>query len=350
MSHQAGRIQRFSGTPYEVGLSNGRLLGPRLEENIARYIQEFIESSDKFHVDLKKLHGEAESWLQSLPTRFQEEFAGIAAGSGLSLQRVAEWFFIEQCAVLRCSAFITRQNGRSWVGRNNDTVAPGMWGYATVRAINGRLPTLAFSREGDVFYPTGINQTRLWLHYNYLPPHDTLDASQPHIPPYVFMVNALETCRTLADVEKQLQTTQRSDGMMLFAVDGKNEAFAIFECGHRSYFRREAAGDWIVGTNHFCMCDDPDGPLEERPFSSLSRFKKLDSRLASFGNQNEATAVPAALISMLADDDVERRDAEFATVYANVVCPSTGKIWYTFGGWPAASQGRWEQMAWPWQT
>ena len=61
--YQTDRIQQYAGSPYEVGLANGRFLGPRLEQNIAHYIQEFIDSSDKFHIDLDKLHGEAESWL-----------------------------------------------------------------------------------------------------------------------------------------------------------------------------------------------------------------------------------------------------------------------------------------------
>ncbi|MEM7116351.1 MAG: hypothetical protein AAF614_28205 [Chloroflexota bacterium] len=82
--YQTDRIQHYSVLPYEVGLANGRFLGPRLEENIACCIKEFNESSDKFHIDLDKLQSEAESWLATLPVRFQEEFAAILAGAGTS--------------------------------------------------------------------------------------------------------------------------------------------------------------------------------------------------------------------------------------------------------------------------
>jgi hypothetical protein len=58
--------------------------------------------------------------------------------------------------------------------------------------------------------------------------------------------------------------------------------------------------------------------------------------------------LPADLIEVLADDHVERRAQDFATVYANVGCPATGELWFTFGGHPAASRGEWLPIAWPW--
>ena len=56
----------------------------------------------------------------------------------------------------------------------------------------------------------------------------------------------------------------------------------------------------------------------------------------------------ADLIRILADDEIERRDKKVMTVYSNVACPNTGEIWYTFGGYPAASQGNWQRLEWPW--
>jgi hypothetical protein len=58
--------------------------------------------------------------------------------------------------------------------------------------------------------------------------------------------------------------------------------------------------------------------------------------------------LPAGLIRILADDDIERRGPQLVTVYANVACPSTGEIWYTLGGQPAASRGDWQKLDWPW--
>ena len=132
MDNHTDRIQHLKGSPREIGLAKGQILGKKLGENITRYITEFGEADDKFTIDRDKLHHEALPWLRSLPQRFQEEFADIAEGAGLPLQRVAEWFFIEQCAILRCSSTVSILNGHAWVARNNDTVAPGMWGYVGI--------------------------------------------------------------------------------------------------------------------------------------------------------------------------------------------------------------------------
>ena len=348
MGNHANRIQHLKGSPREIGVAKGQILGKKLEQNIARYITEFGDADDKFTIDTDKLHRDALPWLRSLPQRFQGEFAGIAEGAGLPLQRVAEWFFIEQCAILRCSSTVSILNGHAWVARNNDTVAPGMWGYVGIREVEGRIPTITFGREGDVFVPTGINKEKLWLHYNYLPTAGSLDSSKLHIPPFVFMMEALETCRTVQEVEMLLHQTQRSDGMLLFAVDGKTDESAIFECGCGVHYKREPSEDKLVGTNHFCMREDPDGPLETTSLSTLSRFRRLETLLEPICRRPTGHNLPTELIQILADDEVERRGETFATAYANVACPHTGKIWYTFGGYPAASNGNWQRLEWPW--
>jgi hypothetical protein len=57
---------------------------------------------------------------------------------------------------------------------------------------------------------------------------------------------------------------------------------------------------------------------------------------------------PADLIRILADDEIERRGKDVVTVYSNVASPTTGELWYTFGGYPSASKGDWQKLQWPW--
>jgi hypothetical protein len=175
-----------------------------------------------------------------------------------------------------------------------------------------------------------------------------LDANEPHVPPFIFMQEALETCRSLQDLEGMLKRIQRTDGMLLFAVDGKTDEFAIFECGHRIYYRREPVGAWIAGTNHYCMCEDPDPDPEDRPLNTFSRMKRMETLLGSLYSQAAPINIPADLIRLLADDEIERRGKTFATAYSAVVCAHTGEMWYTFGGYPAASKGDWQPLEWPW--
>ena len=337
------RIYRFKGSPKEIGRAAGRALGQKLEHNISRYI-----ARRQGATDMDKLRQGAMPWLRRLPQRIQDEYAGMAEGANLPLQRLAEWAYVEECELNRCSGAVCMIENRSWVARNNDAFVPDMWGYATIREVEGRIPTISFSLEGDVCTPTGINKDRLWLHYNYLPVWDEPPPGKPHLPGYVFLTEALELCRTIRDVEALLCEINRDGGMLLFAVDGKTEEFALFECTCVSHFRREPSENWIVGTNHYCVCPVPALPAEEQASTTSSRFRRMEHLVQMMYASPTAPHLPTDLMRILADDAIEMRGTEFATVYANVACPSRGEIWYTFGGYPAASAGNWQQLAWPW--
>ena len=337
-------ISRFKGNPYEVGFAAGRRLGNKLEQIISHYIASVKDSKD-----MEKLHAGALPWLQSLPKRFQDEFEGMAEGAGIPLQRLAEWAYIEECEAKQCSGVVFLFENQAWIARNNDFYVPELWGYATIREVDGRIPTINFSMQGEIFTPTGINKEKLWLHYNFLPVWDQPAPKKPHVPSYVFLTEALELCRTISDVEKLLSEMDRDGGMLLFAVDGKNNEFALFDCMCSKYYRREPTDGWIVGTNHYCACEDLSLSADDaKPLGTLSRFSRMENLIQSLSAAQTPPNLPGDLIRILADDWIERRDEQVITVYSNVACPSTGEIWYTFGGYPAASKGNWQRLEWPW--
>ena len=74
----------------------------------------------------------------------------------------------------------------------------------------------------------------------------------------------------------------------------------------------------------------------------------MNKKIAVVVTERQEEALRMSIGLTLADDEVERRGATFATAYANVACPHAGKIWYTFGGYPAASSGNWQRLEWPW--
>jgi hypothetical protein len=335
------RIRRFAGTPREVGLAAGRAIGPRLEENIARYLRERPQRPGA--LDLEELRRGALPWLRSLPPRFQEELEGLADGAGVPLQRVVEWNYVECCVDDGCSGFVGKIGGHTWVARNNDTFVPGAWGYVIIREVTGRIPTISFGMEGDVFTPTGVNRERLWLHHQSLDVDDAPRAGRPHLPGWVLLPDLLETCSTIGEVESRLGEVDRDEGGILFAVDGKSDEFAILECACSSHVRRVPDGSWLAGTNHACTLAA--GVPDEGSRLRQSRMEFLASRLHG---RSSPVGLPDDLVAILADDGVERRRERFATGYANVACPATGELWFTFGGYPAASQGAWGRLAWPW--
>ena len=349
MNSHADRIRHYKGTPREIGFAAGLALGARLGETVDHYIARREPAAD-----MARLHQGALAWLRCLPERFQEELEGMAEGARLPLQKLAEWTYIEECEAHRCSGAMGLFDDRAWVARNNDTFVPELWGYATIREVDGRIPTLGFGMEGDVFAPTGINREKLWLHYNGLSVWDKPEPGRPHLPGYVLLTEALEVCRTLEDVEAFLEENHRDGGMMLFAVDGKTNEFAIFECLCAEYFRRDPSEGWIVGTNHYCACEDRTLGEDEGSVSTLNRFRRMSHLVGGLCAAPKTPNLPTDLIRVLADNEIERRGRELrqgqelVTAYANVACPASGEIWYTFGGYPAASAGHWQRLEWPW--
>jgi hypothetical protein len=284
-----------------------------------------------------------------LPQRFQHEFQGMAEGANIPLQSLAEWAYIEECDAKQCSGAICQFEDQVWVARNNDFYMPELWGYTTIREIDGRIPTINFCMEGEIFAPTGINSEKLWLHYNFLPVWDRPTFNKPHVPPYVFLTEALEVCCTISDVETLLDATDRDGGMLLFAVDGKNNEFVLFDCMCSQFFRRQPHNGWIVGTNHYCACEDRTlSDADNEPLGTLSRFEKMENLIEGLFDSSVRRSLPDDLVRILADNEIERRGKEVVTVYSNVACPTTGELWYTFGGYPSASKGHWQQLPWPW--
>ena len=288
MAGSSGRIRRYSGTPREVGLAAGRALGPRLATSIARYLRERPQGPGALDVDA--LHRGALPWLRTLPARFQEELEGLAEGASLPLQRVAEWNYVECCVDDGCSGFVGRLDGRAWVARNNDTFVPGAWGYATIRDVTGRIPALGFGLEGDVFTATGVNRERLWLHHQFLPTPDLPRPGRPHMPGWVLLTDMLETCSTIGDVEARLDEVDRDEGMILFAVDGKRDEFAILECTCSGHARRAESGAWLVGTNHVNGAAPSAGDE-----SSRSRHARLEAMAAELYGRELPARLPGDL-------------------------------------------------------
>jgi hypothetical protein len=313
-------------------------MGERLERNIGTYVAKALSQRGMLGTTVLSLS--ALAWLRRLPQRFQAEIEGLAEGAGLPLQRLAEWCYVEEYMAGRCTSLIGKLDGRLWVARNNDYLALDLWGFATARKVDGLIPTLSLGMEGEPFTVTGINAERLWLHYHYLPVRDEAPAGPAALPTYVWLTSALETCRSLADVEAMLDGVPRTDAMMLFALDVNSQQAAIFECDRACYTRIEPVDGWLVGTNHRRGQASDDS-------QSVSRYDRALTLTSEVAGSRGSGVVPA-LRRVLGDAAVEQRGEVTGTVYSAIACPSSGELWYTFGGYPAASHGRWGRIPWPW--
>ena len=347
------RIYHLQGTPSEIGFAMGQALGARLEANIKHYIRQRIPAGVTF--DKVAWRKGALPWLRELPERYLEEFEGLASGAGLPLLSLAKWAYLEVLLENQCSGAILILDQHAWVARNNDIYAADMWGYVTIREVTDRIPVISFGMEGDVFTPTGINREKLWLHYNWLPASDRLNPALPHLPGYVLLQEALETCCNLQDLEKLLLQVQRDGGMLIFAVDGKTDEAALYECSRTDFRKRYPVEGWIVGANHTIGLAGASSEAEDpKPLSTHSRYRRLEVLAEAIFSRHPPGSslqdtLPGELVSLLADNEVEARRGEIQTAYSCVACPATTDIWYTFGGYPAASHGDWQRLEWPWK-
>ena len=183
---------------------------------------------------------------------------------------------------------------------------------------------------------------------NGLPADDSPTGDKPCWPSWVMLTEALVRCAGIDDLEQFLGEVDRDEGAMISAVDGKTGECTIFECSRTQHARREYAGEWMTCTNHYCVGDGPpQNPDHEHTPNSSHRYRRIDELMAPCYVHGQP-GVTDHQIRVLADDGVERRDVTFATVHTCVACPTTGEIWYTFGGFPSASPGHWKRLDWPW--
>lgn len=337
------RILRTGGTPFETGFQAGQQLGPAL----SAYIDAYLSSGPLTRKNFDRVRHEKESMdiLSSFPGRFRQELEGLARGADIPLKKVAEWVSAEACMSSQCSGFLLKSGGKIWIGRNNDLWSPHLWGYVLKREVKNRIPVMTFGLAGDVFSATGLNRAGLWLHYNYLKAPDQDETSAPAQPCYCQLVEMLETCESHEEISRFLAAHARPDGMMLFVSDARNKRHGIFECTcHDMVYRPLERGRdtcFLAGTNHYTQppyhnSSDPDRA------DSLSRYQRLEILLTPFCT-GKKTAGFTSLKAVLADNGVEKRQPDYGTVYANLYCPDSGELWYTFGGYPAASGGRWSE-------
>ncbi len=328
-------IYHVKGDHQEIGLTLGKKLGKRLGENINYYIKRLDQIGG---IDSSRLQKEALPWLRSLPTDYEVELENLARGAGIPLQLVASWLYSDMCLEGNCTSFIHETSSGIWVGRNNDYLVPGIWGYITVIEVKNKIPIMLFGLEGGTFSGTGYNKERLWLHYNWLPGN-----FKGEMPPFVFHRKALETCSSVGEVEEMLKNTSRDGAMNLFVVDGKRKEYGVFECSGRKYEKRKPEAKKIVGANHFHYPGLSSDGITDNP-ESLKREGTVFKLLANLNDPQ----IPDDYISILGDIDVEVRGEDSGTVYSCVVCPEKDLIYYSAHPYPAASQGEWEKVKWDW--
>lgn len=327
-------IGRFTGTHQQVGIKIGQALKQELKSNIDHYINQVKET---FGLDHQKLNDHAMTWFHQLPMDYQIEIQGIAEGSDLPIETLAKWYYSDYCTPGGCTSFITMIDDDVWIGRNNDYLQTNLWDYTSIIEVEGKLPIMLFGLAGSSFSGTGYNQSKLWIHYNFLPVWDLPQQSKNVMPAFVWIRKALESCTSIEEVEDLLHSTNRDGGMNLFLVDGKTNEYAVYECSCQAFHKRKVK-PVMVGANHYHEMKIPKGVSSP---GSIKRQQRVEELI----HLNQPNSLED-LIHILSDEQVEVRTPGYGTVYANVACPATDFICFAADAYPAASKGNFKQINW----
>lgn len=369
-------IHHVPGTPEQSGYTHGRILVDILTRDFIEAYIDRLRRAIPFSRD--DLSAQASRWLANLPAQYQQEIAGMGAGSGVGTALVSEFLFAdiarstddatarneilaetgEDGAIIAgdgpmCSSLVTRlDDGHAWIARNCDWLIPTLMRgtAAVVHETPNRIPVMAIGIRGDIDVDTGINAEGLWLHLHTLYATDDPPLDRTSISWLFWAREALETCATLDDLERFIESTGRDRGVFAIAGDGKTDEAAIFECTRSSHTRHDVEpSNPACVTNHSLDRDRDDSkPSKGRASGTTARFRALKERLSTYPTRRG----PTDLINHLASSGVEMRTPRWIrTIYSAVVRPKDAALWFASGtdkGEPAASRGTWQKITPPW--
>ena len=353
------RLEHIPGPPGACGRAHGVNIRDLVEPAFLRTYIQTLARVIGFEPGTLRAQGQA--WLSGLPEHFAAEIEAMAHGAGVELGAMVDLLFADIASPDRssppsgpmCSAIVSMLgDGRRWIGRNCDWLTPTLTRgvSAVVHEIPNRIPIMAVGIRGDIDLDTGLNAEGLWIHLH------TLHATDP-VPPGVLCISwlfwareALETCASLDDLERFIETTARDRGVMVIASEGGSGDAAVFECSRGSYTRHDAdARSPLCVTNHSLrQRSRPVAIGSPNASGTLSRRRTLQHLLEA----SPPSQGPDDIIASLGAQGVEMRTPRWLrTIYSAVADTRSQKVWFAAGtpdGRPAASSGKWSVITPPW--
>ena len=348
------------GPPEDAGEAHGRLIARFFEP---AFLQAYLDTLCRINrCERTDLALQAARWLSNLPEPYQIEIAGMAAGAQTSVDAVAQLLYADIARPTKgraldpatpdaplCSGVVCTHQRRAWIARNCD------WLYATlvrgtaavVHRVPGRIPVMAVGIAGDIDVDTGLNAAGLWLHLHTLMARDDPPRDRTTISWLFWAREALETCETLDELERFIESTSRDRGVIAVAAESSGHG-AVFECTRAAHVRHDLESRWIVATNHPQKPRlSPERIARSRPGSTVARHGAMCSML----EQGPPERMPDDLVDLLADPHVEMRTpTHLRTIYSAIARPDTRELWFAAGrpdGAPAASMGTWTHVRAP---
>ena len=253
--------------PYERGVELGTAQAGPVAATVASYRQLWEWLDPDF--DLAHWGGRALASIHAQAPRAAEEIAGIAAGSGRTVEEIAALnartevlgAIAPRLDATECSTVVSSAPGRAPLAVQTWDWYPQMrdnwfvWSFAT--ASGRRVTTLT---EYGVLAKIGVNDAGLGVMLNML--HHTADeqVGEPRIgfPVHVLLRTLLETCSSVDEARDLVSSLSFSASSALTVVDSGGDA-ASFETFPEGVGEVKPEAGLLVRTNHFVSAEGEPG-------------------------------------------------------------------------------------------
>ena len=286
----------LSGSPYEMGLQYGVLMGKQIrkvyasldgiENDVLSHLPLYIKMFGKIIVLFVAYRAE-----RSLPIGYVEEIKGISRGSGIPVKDIFFASFIPELYNFSCTSFVKVVNGNIIHGRNLDYYFPLIGENPLVIRYKPK-DKIPYTVVGCVGYPgvfTGMNDTGITISVDAAP---LAKPNNKGTVPITFEIRTiLSEAKTLSDVDNILNNYKSIKGWMLIVGSEKDKTAAVYNIACSQLKKTLMKYDSIAVTNTFI-----DGNFTHKymslhdagSVSSISRLKDINSSIKHVNSVNTA--------------------------------------------------------------
>ncbi len=335
-------LVRLEGSPYEIGLQQGKLLKDQIQDVYKIYLNALVYKkwikeyailkgvTDAYSNPQKSMAKFAKQSEKDIPAEYIEEMKGLAEGAGIPYQEVLNMSsHVDYFAVLMCSTFAANgkatTDGNLIEARNLDWASGGLQEldkYSTVFVVKPQKGHAFIS----VIYPgivgalTAINDAGITAELNFSMAKKN---GKEGMPALVLLRHVIQYAGSLDEAEKILREIPRIAGYNITVTDAKTNDARLIEITNEVVGTQGLNDDGsLVSTNHFITKELAGTNISASQFSqspSPDRFNRLTELI----KENHGKIDAKSAITMIHDDGVKVN----GTVQTVIFNMSENKIW-----------------------
>jgi len=277
------KILRLSGSPYEMGLSYGKIMKKEFEKE-SEEIKRLRSLAMKKYFFLFRpiassvLNGKIKKKAKMIPPEYLKELKGISLSSNVKLKDLMFINFLYDFAHPSCSSFVTKRGKDLVFGRNLDYTLPSI-DLGEKSLIILFEPENGYKYIGFTFlslniFLTGINEKGLIIEMNEIP---TKESTNKGFPPLYLMKIIMQHASNLKEAEEIIKKHKIRIGISFTIVSLREKKAAVFEVAFNKVKKIMLKHNFLISTNHFLsdLKEKTDIPYR----SSAKRFLRVKELL-----------------------------------------------------------------------